>query len=94
FFEKLVSARQAAEWEMHALQGPFGRLKTPMSSNDPEFRKLVLETCFRLQNLRTHCIGINQIKVVYEEVWKQNRIFNNFADMLFKDIHANDRIRR
>ncbi|RPA77984.1 hypothetical protein BJ508DRAFT_203240 [Ascobolus immersus RN42] len=94
FFEKLVSARQAAEWGMHALQGPFGRLKIPMSSNDDEFRGLVLDICCRLHNLRTRCVGVNQIKTVYEEVWKQSGVFKDFADMLFKDIHANDRIRR
>ncbi|RPA81008.1 hypothetical protein BJ508DRAFT_209660 [Ascobolus immersus RN42] len=94
FFEKLVSARQAAEWGMHALQGPFSRLKMPMPSHDSAFRKLILDICSRLHNLRTRCVGINQIKTVYEEVWKQNGVYMEFADMLFKDIHANDRIRR
>jgi hypothetical protein len=94
FNEQLVSARQAAEWGMQALQGSFGRLKLPMPAEDSRYRYIVLETCVRLHNVRARCVGINQIKTVYEEVWKSGGEYTEFEEMLFKDIKKNDRIRR
>lgn len=39
----LVSARQAAEWGMRAIQGSFGHLRVPLNVNDPEGRMTLLK---------------------------------------------------
>ncbi|KAE9096748.1 hypothetical protein PF005_g7777 [Phytophthora fragariae] len=70
FNTQLVSARQAAEWGMRAFQGSFGRLKLPLPANDHAHRHKVLMTCLRLHQVRTRCVGINQIKTVYEKIWR------------------------
>jgi hypothetical protein len=61
----VVSIRQSAEWGMRGIQGAFARLKTALPLNGRK-RKLIIETCVRLFNLRTRFLGINQIKVVYD----------------------------
>ena len=97
FFEQLVSARQAAEWGMRCLQGSFGRLRMPMPAGaglDSVYRYRLLEVCSRLHNVRTRCEGINQIKTVYEGLWKSSGVYWDIGEMLFKDIRRNDRIRR
>ena len=94
FNEQLVSARQAAEWGMRCLQGSFGRLKLPMPADDASYRYRLLEVCCRLHNFRTREEGINQIKVVYEGVWKSSGLYTEFEELLFKDIKKDDRIRR
>ncbi|KAG9081179.1 hypothetical protein FRC06_005750, partial [Ceratobasidium sp. 370] len=60
----LTHARQAAEWGMRSLQGVFARLRLPLDINNPEGRQTLLEACVRLHNLRTRCIGINEIRVL------------------------------
>ncbi|KAH0608266.1 uncharacterized protein H6S33_002318 [Morchella sextelata] len=94
FNEQLVSARQAAEWGMRCLQGSFGRLKLPMPAEDAAYRYRLLEVCSRLHNVRTCLEGINQIRTVYEGVWKSNGEYSEFQELLFRDIKKNDRIRR
>ncbi|KAG8713049.1 hypothetical protein FRC08_013759 [Ceratobasidium sp. 394] len=39
----ITSARQAAEWGMHALQGAFGRLRMPLDINNPVGRRILIE---------------------------------------------------
>ncbi|CUA71478.1 Cytoplasmic dynein 2 heavy chain 1 [Rhizoctonia solani] len=92
----ITSARQPAEWGMRALQGAYGRLRMPLDINNPIGRRVLLETCFRLHNLRTRLIGINQIRTVYMRQWDSDddRFLHNLHSMFFSDIRANDRVKR
>ncbi|KDR70605.1 hypothetical protein GALMADRAFT_50277, partial [Galerina marginata CBS 339.88] len=65
FDRELLSYRQTAEWGNRQLQGTFGRLRIPLDINNSHQRGDLLEICFRLANLRTRWIGINQITTVY-----------------------------
>ena len=67
----VLSYRQTAEWGMQELQGSFGRLQIPLEIEDMERRADIIESCFRLHNLRTRLVGINQIKSVYVPVWRE-----------------------
>ena len=50
---------------MRELQGSFGRLRVPLEIGDMEKRADLIESCFRLHNLCTRLVGINQIRNVY-----------------------------
>ncbi|KEP46236.1 DDE family endonuclease [Rhizoctonia solani 123E] len=63
--KEVTSARQAVEWGMRAIQGCFSRLYVPLDVNRSDQRANLLEVCFRLHNVRTRMIGINQITSVY-----------------------------
>ncbi|ODQ73348.1 hypothetical protein LIPSTDRAFT_71750, partial [Lipomyces starkeyi NRRL Y-11557] len=91
---QLVSARQAAEWGMRALQGSFGRLKVPLPANDNQYRRTIIETCCRLHQLRVRLLGISEIRAKYEPVWKDSDggTYADFGNMIFKDIVRNDRV--
>jgi hypothetical protein len=41
--DQVVSARQAAEWGMHSIQGLFARLKLPLPADDHQYRFNVLQ---------------------------------------------------
>ena len=73
FSRSILSYRQTAEWGMRELQGSFGRLRIPLGIEDMDKRADLLETCFRLHNLRTRLVGINQIKNVYH--WGQTPLY-------------------
>ena len=92
----ILSYRQTAEWGMRELQGSFGRLRIPLEIEDMEKRADLIESCFRLHNLRTRLVGINQIKNVYVPVWRRGdseRIWEGFEDILFSDQRKHDRVR-
>ena len=55
----VLSYHQTAEWGMRELQGSFGRLQIPLGIEDMEKRADLIETCFRLHNLRARVVGIN-----------------------------------
>jgi hypothetical protein len=63
--------RQASEWGMRAIQGPFARLK-PALPVSAERRRLIISTCVRLYNLRVRTVGLNQIASVFVPVWEQS----------------------
>lgn len=65
----VVSVRQAAEWGMRAIQGPFARLKTALPIDNAK-RKLILTVIVMLHNLRTRRVGFNQIATVYADAWE------------------------
>ncbi|KDN44640.1 hypothetical protein RSAG8_05405, partial [Rhizoctonia solani AG-8 WAC10335] len=93
----ITSARQAAEWGMRALQGSFARLRMPLDINDSAGRKVLIETCIRLHNLRTRRIAINQITTVYSrhmQQWGSNEedFFERLHATLFPEIRRADRI--
>ena len=92
----ITSARQPAEWGMRALQGAYGRLRMPLDINNPIGRRVLLDTCLRLHNLRTRLIGINQIRTVYMKEWgsEDDRFLSDLHSMLFSDIKNNDRVHR
>ncbi|OAV94304.1 hypothetical protein PTTG_00052 [Puccinia triticina 1-1 BBBD Race 1] len=84
--KQLVSARQAAEWGMHAIQGLFSRLKLPLPPTDHEFREEFLELCVRLHQVRCWSVHINQTQIVYQAVEDEHVILGRlFHQMLFPD---------
>ncbi len=96
--ELQVSFRQTAEWGNRQLQGTFGRLRVPLDIGNAEKRGDLLEVCFRLNNLRTRRIGINQIRTVYLPIWNENLqeeyMWSNFGKMAFGEQRQNDRVQR
>ena len=93
--DQLVSARQAAEWGMRAIQGSFSRLKLPLPGTDHEFRAEVLELCVRLHQVRCRSVKINQTHHVYEHFDDNHVILGQaFHNMLFPDIQQSCRISR
>lgn len=66
----VVRLRQAAEWGMRGIQGPFARLKLPLSI-DPHYRYLVLHCIVHLHNFRVAHVGLNQIRTVYAPIWNE-----------------------
>jgi len=80
---------------MRGLQGSFGRLRIPLGIEDMEKRGDLIESCFRLHNLRTRLVGINHIKNVYVPVWREGgeRIWDGFENILFSDQRKHDRVR-
>lgn len=97
FDRQLLSYCQTAEWGMRAIQGSFGRLRVPLPINYAEARGDLLETIVRLYNLRSRTIGYNQIRSVYEPIWRegeQEELWNSFEGMLFSDQRRNDRVSR
>lgn len=91
----LTSARQAAEWGMRALQGSFGRLRLPLDPNDHAGRTRLLRVCVRIHQLRCRAVGINQLQNVFVRAWKDNdKHYDDFEKLFFKDIMDNDRISR
>ncbi|PCH44177.1 hypothetical protein WOLCODRAFT_133109 [Wolfiporia cocos MD-104 SS10] len=95
---ELVSFRQAAEWGMRSLQGSFGRLRLPLPISNAALRLKLLEVVGRLHQVRVCLVGINQLRNVYEPIWREgeelDNIWYNWHDMLFKDIQRSDRVAR
>ena len=92
----VLSYRQTAEWGMRELQGSFGRLRIPLEAGNMERRADLIESCFRLHNLRTRLVGINQIRSVYLPAWHKGdggRIWDGFEDILFSHQRQYDRVR-
>lgn len=93
---QLLSFRQSAEWGMRQLQGSFGRLRIPLEVNDAVRRGDMLETCVRLQNLRTKLVGINKLQSVYLPIWQENveqeEIWSNFENIVYGDQRKHDRV--
>lgn len=91
----VLSYRQTAEWGMRELQGSFGRLRIPLAAEDLDQRADLIETCFRLHNLRTRLVGINHIKNVYVPIWRGGsgeRVWEGFENILFADQRKHDRV--
>lgn len=91
----ILSYRQTAEWGMRDLQGSFGRLRIPLEVEDVEKRADLIESCFRLHNLRTRLVGINHIRNVYVPVWCEGngkRVWQGFEHILFSDQRRCDRV--
>ena len=81
---------------MRAFQGSFGRLRVPLDIRDNHGRAQLLEICVRLNNLRANCVGISQIRSVYQPVWMEEdeEMWFNFENMIFREIRARDRVGR
>ena len=57
----------------------------------------LIETCFRLHNLRTRLVGINQIKNVYVPSWRNGlgeRVWEGFEGLLFAGQQKHNRVNR
>ena len=88
FDRQVLSFRQTAEWGNHTLQSAFGRLHIPLSVNDHEARANMLEAVSRLHNLRTQCVGLNQIQTVYMPLWTPTEleaVWDGLEHRLFSD---------
>jgi hypothetical protein len=96
FNAQLTSYRQFAEWGMRAFQGSFGRLRVRLDIGDNHGRARLLEVCIRLNNLRANCVGISQIRSIYQPVWmvEHDDMWFNFVNMVFWDICAQDCVGR
>lgn len=80
---------------MRELQGSFGRLRIPLPIEHMDKRADLIESCFRLHNLRTRLVGINHIRNVYVPVWREGnsgRIWDGFEKILFSDQRKHDRV--
>ena len=90
----ILSYRQTAEWGMREIQGSFGRLHLPLDINDPQRRLHLLETCFRLHNLKARLTGINHIRSVYfEPTTTEERPWEGMEHILFPRRYV-DRVNR
>lgn len=76
----ITKHRQAVEWGMRSIQSAFGRLHLKLSSNKEERHEL-LAVIFWLHNFRTRSVGVNQIRTVYYNRWK-NRKENDILSFL------------
>ena len=68
----------------------------PLEIQDMEKRADLIECCFRLHNLHTQLVGINQIKNVCVPMWCEGdnkRIWEGFEDILFSDQRKCDHVR-
>lgn len=92
----IVSVRQAAEWGMRALQGPFARLRVPLDPNDHDDRGRIIRLCARLHQLRVRIIGLNQTRNTFLPSFSGGgrSPFACFQSLLFRDIRKADRVGR
>ena len=60
-----TSMRQSAEWGMRGLRSSFPRINDKIRWEDAGERKIDLKMMVLLFNLRSHLVGINQIRNVY-----------------------------
>jgi ribosomal protein S27E len=65
-----VSLRQASEWGMRCLQGSFPRIKKRLPSEKKK-RNQIIQSIILIHNFRTHCIGCNQIKTVFDDEYER-----------------------
>ena len=90
----ILSYRQTAEWGMREIQGRFGRLRIPLEIEDTDGRADLIETCFRLHNLRARRVGINHIRNVYVPVSRDgdSHVWEGFEQILFPAPERPDRV--
>ena len=94
---QLLSYRQTAEWGMRMIQGSFGRLRVPLKISSKKRRQQLLEIIVRLSNVRTRCVGINQIRSVYMPTWKASEdemMWLDLGNVMFGEIRKRDRVAR
>jgi len=72
--------RQVVEWGMRAIQSSFPCLKDTIVYEDTGERRILMKMLCLLYNLRTHTVGINQIKNVFMK--QLNEDANNEFDMM------------
>jgi hypothetical protein len=79
--KQVVSARQAAEWGMRALQGSFGLLKLPLPASNHKAQAKITHLAVCLHQLWCQSVGINQTATVYQDVEKEFHLLTR--DMIF-----------
>ena len=69
-------------------------LSTMGEIGDTDGRANLMETCFRLHNLKTRQVGINHIRNVYvpAEDDGEGRVWEGFEEILFPAPHGPDRV--
>ncbi len=72
-----TSLRQASEWGMRGLQGSFPRCKKRLPSNSL-VRRRVIESIVLIHNFRTECIGLNQIKTVFDPEYERYQTLEGY----------------
>jgi len=72
-----TSLRQASEWGMRGLQGSFPRCKKRLPSNSL-MRRRVIESIVLIHNFRTECIGLNQIKTVFDPEYERYQTLEGY----------------
>lgn len=84
-----------ALFSLHA-KGSFGRLRLPLDITNNDGRVALLEICCRLNNVRATCVGVSQIRNVYEPLWRgeDDELWFGFERLLFTDIQRRDRVAR
>jgi hypothetical protein len=95
FNRQLLSYCQTAEWGMRTMQGSFGRLRVPLNILSTTDRQELLELCVLLFNVRANCVGISQIKNVYEPIWRESeddQLWSDLDNMVFGEIRRRDRV--
>ena len=90
----ILSYRQTAEWGMRGLQGRFGRLRMPLEIEDTDGHADLIETCFRLHNLRVRQIGISHIRNVYVPMQHEGNgwLWDGFEQIPFPAPDKPDRV--
>ena len=97
FNRQLLLFQQSVEWGMRSLRGAFGRLHVPLPIEDLPFRQDLLEICIRLHNVRVRCVGISQIRNVYQPIWtpvEEVWLWSEFERLTFGQIRARDQVSR
>ena len=90
-----ASARRLESMNSLEMTGDIRKIR--LDVNDDAGRADLLELCFRLHNLRTRTVGYNQIRSVYLQIWQadeQERVWNEFENMVFGEQRRNDRVRK
>ena len=70
--KEATSLRQAAEWEMRAIQGSMPRLKDPLEYEEKGERKRIIKLIPILYNIRLERVGLNQIANTYVPNWSRD----------------------
>ncbi|KIJ43747.1 hypothetical protein M422DRAFT_60301 [Sphaerobolus stellatus SS14] len=75
----------------------FGHLRLPLDANNNQAHEQLLKVCLWLFQLRTRLVGINQIKNVYEPIWKEAEgadMWEGFENMMYGTVINRDRVSR
>ncbi len=78
-----TSIRQSAEWGMKQFQSSFPRIKDNISFETCGERRIILHLFVHLYNLRTSCVGCNQIRSTFMPQLEAN--WFNACSMFLED---------
>ncbi|KAJ8101172.1 hypothetical protein POJ06DRAFT_90165 [Lipomyces tetrasporus] len=58
------------------------RLKMPLPADDNRYRRVIIETCCRIHQLRVRLLGISEIRSKYEPIWKESEELSLYCKFL------------